>query len=164
MTTSAQLQLLKGLTSRDDFRARVESLLEHVTLQCAPLPYRPHLLFGVRTATEQFKLFAKGRRLRGTNGDRYEAWEVTGHGRLATKALPRDSPHCWGAAVDIPLIDRATGHWMPDDDLSWSQFALTVTNAGLVSGHNWTGFRDSAHVELPNWKLLRDQGLLHFHA
>lgn len=87
-----------------------------------------------RTPDEQLALFERGR----------------------TKAMPGESPHNWGCAVDIV---HCRFHW----DLTERQWAvighvgkLVAASAGLkvTWGGDWK-FYDPAHWELTDWKAKR---------
>lgn len=149
------------LTDVHDFRAKAKRLLIKAYTESLGQSFRPVFAYGLRTAEEQLGLFAKGRTFIGPNRLEYKAWTLNGEQRPVTYALPLDSAHCFGAAIDLALVTRADGHWLPDGHWAWGALAKWTEGEDLASGHRWSPrFRDSAHCELPGWKELADDGQL----
>lgn len=77
-----------------------------------------------------------------------------------SKAGPWSSPHQFGEAVDI--VHKTLGWNVPEE--YWNALAVCVRvieaelNVSLTHGHTWA-FRDSAHVELTDWRTVRDAQL-----
>lgn len=96
------------------------------------VPVYPHCIW--RTPDEQLALFERGR----------------------TKAMPGESPHNWGCAVDIV---HCRYHW----DLTrrqWEVIGHIGKEYGKAAGLNvrWGGdwkYYDPAHWELADWKQVR---------
>lgn len=89
-----------------------------------------------RSPEEQDSVFAKGR-------SKAKAWQ---------------SPHQYLEAVDIVHKSK---FWQASPDY-WEMLATVVRTVGheynvaLDHGHNWS-FVDSAHIELSDWRNVRDQ-------
>lgn len=107
-----------------------------------------------RSHEEQLALYAKGR---------------TTPGKIVTRALPGQTPHCAtmvsgepaALAWDICLVRG--GALLPDDDLLWVLIPVTATLVGgarIKSGAYFKGVRDFPHTELSNWQKLCKDGIL----
>lgn len=118
--------------------------------------YPAKILYCYRSPEIQRGLYAKGR--------------TTG-GRRVTNAKPWESPHQYYEAVDI--IHPALA-WRVSDKY-WDTLAACVRivaekyGVNLKHGHDWDGdgipvrddpdeqFQDSAHIELADWRTVRDR-------
>ena len=104
---------------------------------------------GPRTPAEQAELWAKGRELRDGK------WVVVSPKDVATYAQnPVDAPHVHAGAIDVePFIEgRALD---PSEGAQfYAAIAVTAVARGLVSGANWTGWKDHRHIEVPNFRAL----------
>lgn len=154
-------RILGQLTMVGDFQAMAAMYVARAHEFCAPKPFVPYLVYGVRTSAQQIDLFGKGRELR-PNGDptQYASWKRIPGSRIVTRALPQDAPHCHAAALDLALIGRASRAWLPDPHSAWGDLACIALELGLQSGHYWPRFKDSAHVELVGWREHAHHGLL----
>lgn len=89
--------------------------------------------------------------------ERQSQLKAKGH----SKAGPWRSPHQFGEAVDIV---HKTKYWQAGPDY-WEALASCVRvieadlRVSLVHGHHWK-FVDSAHVELADWRNVRDAQIL----
>lgn len=150
----------------DPFRGK--ALLLQERLERDGLPMR--LFEARRTFTRQRDLYAVGRQ-RDSKG----VWRVVG--ATSTKALPGQSAHNWGFAVDFVLdplhswwgSQRPSGPWdtgsptRPLPGLAWEKYGRLVRECGLVWGGDW-GW-DKPHAELKEWRNLRPKNwLLHANA
>lgn len=105
--------------------------------------YPAKILWCYRSPEIQRGLYAQGR---------------TAPGRKVTNAKPWDSPHQYFEAVDI--IHPSLG-WQVSEDY-WEALASCVRivadkfGVELDHGHTWR-FRDSAHIQLKDWKTVRDR-------
>lgn len=106
------------------------------------------IVFAYRSPEYQARLYAKGR---------------TSPGVRVTNARPYDSPHQWFEAVDLCHEHRG---WDVSEEY-WDTLAGCVRmvaakfDCELEHGHGWR-FRDSAHVELRDWRDAKER-LLEFH-
>lgn len=119
-----------------ELRLAVEQLLERARAQ---LRHPVVLVQGMRTMDEQAALYAQGR---------------TAPGRVVTNARPGDSPHNFGAAVDVAFLDEA-GHTSWDLRFPWDPLGALGEALGLVWGGRWVVPRDLDHFELPVWERFR---------
>lgn len=118
--------------------------------------YPAKILFCHRTAEHQARLYAQGR---------------TASGSIVTRAKPWDSAHNYFEACDIIHPTKA---WDVSEEY-WAALASCVRTVGnkygvkLVHGHDWDGdgvpvhmdpderFRDSAHIQLADWRTVRER-------
>jgi len=96
----------------------------------------------LRTLDEQARLYAQGR---------------TTAGRIVTNAMPGQSAHNFGLAVDVVPIVDGKPDWSGTDGV-WKQ----VGELGQAAGLDWLGapgspFLEYAHFQLPNWKVVAQQ-------
>lgn len=94
---------------------------------------------GLRTMSQQAKLYSQGR---------------TKPGTIITNAKPGESAHNYGLAQDYVLYCRGTvvtnGSAPP-----WAEIAQIALNAGLVCGYFWRTLKDSGHMEHRQWRLYQ---------
>lgn len=141
----------------EPFRAKARLLQDRIERDGLPF-----VLFEARrTFTRQAELYAQGR-IRDEKG----VWRVIGG--ISTKAMPGQSPHNWGYAVDFVLdpahswwgSTRPKGPWdLGDKDrplpkLAWERYGRLVRETGLRAGMDWT-WKDWPHAELPGWEKYR---------
>lgn len=154
------------LTEVGDFRAKAKRVIVKAVTECLGCSYRPRWVFGLRLRLTQRKLFAQGRVLKapGLDPNRYGNWTRDHRPEakpIVTWALPEDSAHCYGAALDLALVDRESSHWLMDGHWAWGLLAGWVEAEGLTSGHRWPAPKtDSAHMELKGWSALAQDGKL----
>lgn len=146
---------LAPLTEAGDFRARAKRLIVKAFTECLGKSYQPAFICGLRTVDKQLERFEKGRVLVGDNPLDYNHWVQIQWRLTITWTLPMDSPHCYGAAIDLALVNRQTREWLRKGHFAWNLLAKWVEAEGLVSGR-----RGSAHVELHNWRALAENGVL----
>ncbi len=105
--------------------------------------YPAKILYGYRSPEGQAELYAKGR---------------TKSGNIVTKAKPYQSPHQYYEAVDIvhpsKFWDVSEAYW--DTLASVVRIVAEKYGVELNHGHHWD-FRDSAHIELKDWRLVRER-------
>ncbi|NHM20311.1 M15 family metallopeptidase [Tritonibacter mobilis] len=105
--------------------------------------YPAKILYCYRSPEKQRELYSKGR---------------TSAGPKVTNARPWDSAHQYYEAVDI--IHPSLG-WNVTEEY-WETLAACVRivsekfSVGLNHGHRWK-FRDSAHIELRDWRSVRER-------
>lgn len=76
------------------------------------------------------------------------------YGRWATNALPGQSWHQHGLAVDCFLLD-GNGHAVWDaGNEGYRIYAEEAVKLGLVAGYFWKPRRDAVHVQKPKGKVL----------
>ena len=157
--TPRDLSVLGQLTTVGGFRAKAEQFILRVREGCIDRPYEAAVIYGLRSRAKQLSLYSIGRELVAPDADPAlpRSWKQTG--RVVTKALPHDSAHCYGAAIDLALIDRVTHRWVEDANPGWDFVGATARLVGLESGHFWH-FKDSAHGELVGWRELVELGEL----
>jgi len=160
--TSREIDMLADL--RSPFREQVIELIDVVNLACTN--ERCHVLVtsGVRTKEQQLEKWRIGRELRqGRDPKQKTSWRKIGP--VVTHAFPGDSPHNYGLAVDIPLIDDDTHRWIADEDERWARILAARARAhGLEAGHDfkrwsqsrnrWLPWPDSAHVQAAKWMSI----------
>ncbi len=162
MISDRDAAILGALTDVLDFRSVMLEVVCDVFAWVSSLEYSARIVFGVRSPLEQRRLFARGRKLIvAAHPERYTSWRADPEsGPIVTRSLPRDSAHCYGAAIDLALIDRASHTWIADDHPAWTKLAEIAEARGLASGHRWPHFRDSAHIELRDWRAYVLRGEL----
>lgn len=90
----------------------------------------------LRSNAEQESLYAQGR---------------TKPGKIVTNARGGQSPHNFGLAFDIAIVNEHGDPTWPDDDVIWKTLGFIGSSLGL----RWGGeFGDRPHFELRNWKSL----------
>lgn len=146
-TLSAREQTaLDTLTTVGDLRKHVRAVVTAMDLRCVSQPYHVAVIYGARSAEEQTRLYAQGR---------------TAPGAIVTRARAGESPHNFAAAADVALLwDAPRGGWLPDAHEGWRSLAQLVRDEGLVSGADFRGFADLAHMELRDWVALSRTGAL----
>ena len=106
----------------------------------AVYPYPLYLIEGVRTLETQEKYYNQGR---------------TTPGPIITNAKPGQSPHNYGAAVDLVPFINGKAAW--DDESKFKLLADTAQSVGLKAGYYFRNLKDSPHIELPNfWDKVKD--------
>ena len=90
-----------------------------------------------RSMAEQAAVYAQGR---------------TTPGPIVSMAPPGQSPHQFGAAIDIVPLDADGKLWWDAPDDIWHVIAMTAEKNGLVAGYNFKKFKDKPHIEDPHWK------------
>ena len=115
------------------FKPKIEVLLHELEL----MGIKCVVTCGRRTMKEQHNIYEQGRSL---------------PGKVVSMARPGQSPHQFGAAVDVVPLDSDGQCWWNAPDDVWHAIAEIVTKNGLVSGYNFKSFRDAPHIEDPHWK------------
>lgn len=114
---------------------------------------------GARSAAVQTALYARGRR-RDLLG-RWQYADPTTHAGVVTNALPRDAPHCRGAAVDVLLREHGKvltcARDLPPAELArqireYAKLGELYEAQGLEWGGRWEKLRDFAHGQLREWR------------
>lgn len=98
---------------------------------------------GLRTFSEQEKLFAQGR---------------TTPGSKVTNARGGESIHNYGLAFDYVLLVNGKVSWTVDD--SWKEVAATFKSKGFSWGGEWKSIKDYPHLEITygySWRQLLDK-------
>ena len=81
-------------------------------------------------------------------------------GKIVTRAKPGQSPHnamdAEGkpAALSFDTVPLKDGKAVWDDEALWNNLGAVGRSVGLDWGGDWTGFRDSPHFQLKNWKTF----------
>ncbi len=73
-------------------------------------------------------------------------------GRWATNALPGQSWHQWGEAMDCYLLESGRAVWNPNH-AGYSAYAKQAMLLGLSPGHYWPR-RDSCHLQKRHEEVL----------
>lgn len=147
-----------------EFQEKIEILLKECEKQ--GIVMRP--FFGVRDVYTQSKLWRQSRSiheikkavsfLRRQQADYLaDVLEQTEPqiGRWATNALPGESWHQWGEAVDCFVLDQESGKaiWSSKHE-GYRVYAEQAKKLGLTSGHYWQN-PDSVHVQLREEKVTK---------
>ncbi|WP_281954276.1 M15 family metallopeptidase [Pseudophaeobacter arcticus] len=136
-------QVPKRQTRYDYTQGPMYYLGQQIVKHMQDAGYPAKILYCHRSADKQRELYSKGR---------------TTPGRIVTKAGPWESAHQYYEAVDI--IHPSKG-WEVSEKY-WDTLATVVRivsdkyGVQLNHGHNWR-FRDSAHIETPDWRRVRDR-------
>lgn len=91
----------------------------------------------LRNGTEQELLYAKGR---------------TAPGAIVTNAKAGQSAHNYGLAIDFVVMDHGKPDWSGTSE-AWNACTEIAKKHGLESLRPM----ESAHLQHPKWKLLKDQ-------
>ena len=67
------------------------------------------------------------------------------HGKWATNALPGESWHNWGFAIDCFLLVDGYAVWNADHD-GYRIYAETAEKFDLIAGYSWKS-RDAVHIQ-----------------
>jgi peptidoglycan L-alanyl-D-glutamate endopeptidase CwlK len=109
---------------------------------CAKRGYIYYATSGIRTWKESQDLYNKGRNEKG---------EVVDLKLIVTRALPGQSYHNYGIALDFCLdkdLDKVG--LQPDWDIkSYKVLGEEAVKLGLEAGVFWKGFVDAPHIQLP---------------
>ena len=144
-----------------DFRSKVEDLLS----KCAAQDVRMVPTFTLRAPAEQAVFWRQSRSIVEINqaiamlrdqGAAYLAGVLDGvgphNGPHVTNALPGNSWHQWGEALDC--MWEVDGHFIDSDTRKingvngYRVYAETARDLGLDAGFFWRTFKDSGHVQL----------------
>lgn len=153
-----EIEAIQSLTNHSDFRDRSDQLYNIIARNCYGSDYHPFIVFGARSHLKQLELYAVGRECVSETPAPLGTWVQVGH--TVTRAMPNQSAHCYRAAIDIALVSNVTLEWLPDNHPAWESLGRQARTMSLESGHWWSTFRDSAHIELPDWRRDRDAGYL----
>lgn len=123
--------------SLDDLRPEVRPLVDAFLASCASAGLDALVTCTLRSNAEQAALYAQGR---------------TVPGKIVTKALPGQSAHNYGLAIDIVPIVNGKADWDVEHPI-WPQLGQLGEAAGL----EWAGapdfpFHELAHFQMPNWR------------
>lgn len=129
---------MKGI--HPELARRVEKVIEAV----AKRGFKVKVVQGLRTIAEQNSLYAQGR---------------TKKGKIVTKAPGGFSPHNYGCAVDLALVDPVKENGIlthfPDRSPVWAIIGEEGKRQGLEWGGDWKKFKDRPHLEVPLLKYGR---------
>lgn len=163
--TEREIGALESLTDYCGFKVKAQHLYDTVNHLCDGRGFHALVVFGARTEQEQIDLYSIGRIQVSKNPLPYGLWvldKVKTKRRPVTRALPDQSAHCYAAAIDLALVDDKLNTWLSDSHPAWGDIVRDeAVKLGLESGHEWRAFRDSAHVELPDWKRAAQHGKIH---
>jgi len=153
MTDQTHAERLAGLVP--GFKPRAQALLETMVRLGESQPWRPVVIYGLRSEAKQEEIYHEGReRYVIREGSKLVTrWRPGGQGVIRTKARAWESPHVFGLAVDIALVSDSEGAWLPAGDYAWEVLEREANRLGLETGRTWK-FVDCAHVQDPEWKTL----------
>lgn len=101
---------------------------------------------GLRTFQEQWNIYAQGRKRIGND------WIITDMKKVVSYALPGDSFHNYGLALDIAFMGRDPylEKMKPQDfKLAWEEYGRMATGKGLEWGGSWPGKKkDRPHIQM----------------
>lgn len=141
------------------FQPKVKELLRRARLEGLNC-FIPHD-GAARTQVEQMDQYAKGRHHDDTG--RWAFNDPVHHLGVVTNALPKDSPHCHLAAVDVAIVEHGNMLTMgPNLDPKergrqlglYSQLGQIGEDLGLVWGGRWIHIHDYDHFEMLGWQTL----------
>ncbi len=142
-----------------EFKPLAQELLEVIEEFCEDAGCTFYVASSWRSPGRQMELFKRGRTLIGID------WVRISGQRTVTNARPDQTPHCItldnepaSCAIDIALTEVGGRTWLPDNDQRWALIpaAASLVSPNLVSGGFFRSIRDFPHVELINWKELRE--------
>ncbi len=144
-----------------EFKGPVQQLLS----TCKQMGYGLRPFFTLRSPWDQARLWRQSRTTLQINnavsmlekaGAAFLAEILTSvgpqYGRWATNALPGQSWHQWGEAVDCYLLENGRAVWDANHP-GYSTYAKQAIVLGLLPGHYWRK-RDSCHVQRRHEKVL----------
>lgn len=102
---------------------------------------------GLRVEADQEKLYALGRTVKNPDGFDPEKKPL---GNIVTNALPWQSWHFFGLAVDFAFKNsKGAWYWPADDAPQWEALAkVMLMHTGVAWGGNWTKFPDLPHFQM----------------
>jgi len=154
-----EMEMIDSLSIR--FRPIAEAILIRADDRCRDEDVEIMLVYGRRTMQQQLELYSQGRKLVDPRGSALDAKNWIQIGRVITRALPGDSAHNFGEAIDIAIIEGhgQERHWAHDADPRWSTIiGAAATEEGMEWGGRWPRFPDRAHVQHPKWREARGDG------
>lgn len=95
---------------------------------------------GYRTKTYQDQLYAQGR---------------TKPGKIVTNCRGGESPHCYGLAFDICIIEKGKCDWSVKNN-KWYLVGVIGEKLGLEWGGRWTKFIDLPHYQYMFGLTIKD--------
>lgn len=114
--------------ARGAFMRLEEELMRQVLAGESDVLFKP--FEGYRTPERQLELYKKG----------------------TTKAVPFQSAHQYGLAVDYVPYDPVTGWFWPEaSDPAWNILSHAATQYGLLQPIPW----DRPHIEHPLWRAVK---------
>lgn len=135
----------------DDHRERLDDLQDATRARARGLVTKAQeqglgilVVSGLRTFSEQGRLFAQGR---------------TVPGKVVTNAEPGESYHNFGLAFDFAVLEKGAVVWNPEHP-HWKAFVRLGKRAGFEWGGDWRNFKDYPHLQLadaPSLASLRKQ-------
>jgi peptidoglycan L-alanyl-D-glutamate endopeptidase CwlK len=135
---------LRGLSP--PFGGLVRAALVRLNAACDAVKIHPLVTSGRRDPEEQWALFARGRERRG------DVWTIVEPTAVVTRATPRESPHCYGLALDVLLRDDHTRLVLRDDDPRWTLWGQAIDVSPLLEwGGSWRAIIDRPHCQLRAW-------------
>jgi len=102
--------------------------------------YRVVITDGTRTVGEQNEIYAQGR---------------TKPGKIVSNAKGGESAHNFGLAFDFAFGD-ALGRPTWPENAPWAEAAAYGKALGLEWGGDWKSFKDRPHLEMPEWRAVRN--------
>jgi peptidoglycan L-alanyl-D-glutamate endopeptidase CwlK len=114
-----------------------QALARSFLAECEKAGHRLRVTYGLRSMSEQAALYAQGR---------------TAPGKIVTNAKPGQSPHNYGAAIDVVFLNGKGG---VDWNGPWAAIGAIGEKLGLVWGGNFKSFVDRPHFEWRDWRSLR---------
>lgn len=121
----------------NDLRPEVRPFVDAFLDSCAQANIDILVTCTLRSNEEQAALYAQGR---------------TAPGKIVTKALPGQSAHNFGLAIDVVPIVHGKPDWEGEHPV-WQQ----IGQIGQAAGLEWAGapdypFHELAHLQMPNWR------------
>lgn len=121
-------------------------------------PVRPQLKEAVQAIADDatFDLYVYEGYRSEERSDALYAQGRTAPGPIVTNAKGGQSPHNFGAAADVYPYRNGKP---VEDPLApeWAELGRLANKHGLTWGGDFRSLKDKPHVELPDWRLLRDR-------
>jgi peptidoglycan LD-endopeptidase CwlK len=123
--------------SLDDLSPLVRPQVDEFLHACAMAGLQILVTCTFRSSAEQAALYKQGR-------------FTPGH--IVTRAMPGQSAHNYGLAVDVVPIVNGKPDWREEDPV-WQKLGQIGEASGLEWAGRWHDFPEFPHLQLPNWKM-----------
>ena len=122
--------------SLDDLSPLVRPLVDAFLATAAEAGIDVLITCTLRSSAEQGALYAQGR---------------TAPGKIVTNAMPGQSAHQYGMAIDMVPMVNGKPDWQGTDSV-WQQLGSLGEGVGLEWAGRWIHFPEEPHLQLPDWQ------------